>query len=200
MPTLNLSNSLEQLWLDNQTVEDPILQIGSPEATYIHDEKVRIERYWPSHPQCVDGHNASTEAEIADSHYRKLQQLGLKVVSCAFEAASMTAYAPSIYQRYKYIFAASQIIPESSYLDLGEIPAEKRESDVFVPFERYLQWCEDTEQPYVLNRPNEYRILPSEGTVFVSQPDPGLGSVEIGNLMYRKKDLEYSRNFFAREE
>lgn len=210
MPTLTdlLANTMHSTGWPND-VEVPVYRL-SGQYYPGHSMTVEPQTY---HQMIGQGGSAAEIVTTAISHHQKLRELGMTVVGHQFEivrtddtrfatikdhptviAGAKLAHLPPQKGPTKAPAASTRLVGINKEL-LDDI---KMDQHAFVaaivnPLEAYLQWCGDDGQEYVLSELTNtlhYFHHTKTGRIALQRVSSSLGSIELGNLEFRKKDLE----------
>jgi hypothetical protein len=179
--------------------------------SFLRDVEVSV--YPETFHQAVDMEEASAEAiiETAKLHYQQIRQLGMKVVGHLFGVVEHDSdhfvshsYYPTILSGAKYLRPYTDASRKMLDLEIGgtlnEHTIEKHNlsnkllRQLLEPVQAYYNWCQSSNQPYVLSQLNylhSFVYFAPTKTIGLQTVETRMGSVELGNLDARRRDFKH---------
>jgi hypothetical protein len=162
--------------------------------------------------QAVDVDEATPEdlIETAGAHYKRIRQMGIKVVGHMFgvidpnsEKYISHAYYPTILTGAKLLLPDSETGTKKLGPNIGGTLndttiekykiADRLQKKLLEPIKAYYDWCQTTNQPYVLQQLNylhSYVYFAPTQTIGLQAIETSMGSAELGNLDTRRRDFD----------
>jgi hypothetical protein len=160
----------------------PAIELGMPVLN--EDKKVIIYPHTPIQKPSFPSIPISQETiDLATTHYEKLREFGMKVISFAFEMRTDSLQDATNDQA----LIATKIGKSKMLSDDNKVSKDKAKSAIIQPLENYIDWCLKTSsgggiavlasvssiESYAQNEENE---------VFLKSPTPDMYRVEAGSL------------------
>lgn len=200
--------------------------IPEPWPVYAADEKVYAPEYGISikpdtfHQAADFGDTPQDMIETANAHYQQLRQIGMKVVGHTFEAIEKDTddfqthgQYPTILVGAKYLSRSRQNDQPVKYgddaggpfsdvmIDALGLTGDKLEEILINPIRQYLEWCKETNQPYVLTNLSalfSYVYQARQQTLGLQEVTSRMGRVHfdgnwapVGNLWSATRSFEH---------